>query len=316
MGDEANDSRLRARARLWLRGERAFGLDALPLTVANGTPHSLQPAHEADGPMPTPPGAHATVATAQPTCSTEVPRPRDTNLFGAPEPPAAAMRAAGLAPAPSSDEPFTSPILSIEERRIRLLELDEREVRGCTMCRLCESRTHTVFGEGDAGAQVFFIGEGPGETEDRTGRPFVGRAGELLDRMINAMGLKREQAYIANIVKCRPPGNREPSPDEVATCTPYLVRQLEIIRPRVIVTLGRPALQYMLNQKIAISRMRGQWQTWRGIRLMPTFHPAYILRSYTSEVRAAVWGDLQQVMDEIGLPRPRAARGATKFDSV
>jgi DNA polymerase len=301
---------------LWLRGERAFGLDALPLTVADGTSWSLQPAHEADGPMPTPPGAGATVATAQPTPGTEVPRPRSTNLFGATEPPAAAMRAAGLAPAPSSDEPFSSPILSIEGKRIRLLELDEREVRGCTMCRLCESRTHTVFGEGDAGAQIFFIGEGPGETEDRTGRPFVGRAGELLDRMINAMGLKREQVYIANIVKCRPPGNREPSPDEVATCTPYLVRQLEIIRPRVIVTLGRPALQYMLNQKIAISRMRGQWQTWRGIRLMPTFHPAYILRSYTNEVRAAVWGDLQQVMDEVGLPRPRAARGATKFDDV
>src|SRR6185503_3269958 len=108
-----------------------------------------------------------------------------------PEPPAAAMRAAGLAAAPTSDEPFASPILSIEDRLIRLHELDEREVRGCTKCRLCESRTHTVFGEGDAGAPIFFIGEGPGETEDRTGRPFVGRAGELLDRMINAMSLKR-----------------------------------------------------------------------------------------------------------------------------
>jgi DNA polymerase len=189
-----------------------------------------------------------------------------------------------------------------------LLALDENEVRGCTKCRLCESRTRTVFGEGDAGAQIFFIGEGPGETEDRTGRPFVGRAGELLDRMIAGMGLRREQVMIANIVKCRPPGNREPAPDEVATCTPYLVRQLEIVRPRVIVTLGRPALQYMLNQKISISRMRGQWQTWRGIKLMPTFHPAYILRSYTPEVRAAVWSDLQQVMDEVGLPRAKKKR--------
>jgi DNA polymerase len=118
------------------------------------------------------------------------------------------------------------------------------------------------------------------------------------------MGLKREQVFIANIVKCRPPGNREPAPDEVATCTPFLEKQIEIIRPRVIVTLGRPAAQHMLQQKVAISRMRGQWQTWRGIRLMPTFHPAYILRNYTEETRAAVWSDLQQVMAELGMKVP------------
>jgi DNA polymerase len=128
--------------------------------------------------------------------------------------------------------------------------------------------------------------------------------------MIAGMGLAREQVYIANLVKCRPPGNREPAPDEVATCTPYLVRQIEIIRPRVIVTLGRPALQYMLGQKISISKMRGQWQTWRGIKLMPTFHPAYILRQYTSETRAAVWSDLQQVMSEVGLPLPKKRRAS------
>jgi DNA polymerase len=291
---------------MWLRSERAFGVDALPvvlgLPVVRSDDASLPvtPVHEADGPMPPPPGAQATAATARPAPG--------TTLFGVQDPPVTAMRAAGLLPAPSSDEPFTGPLFSPDDRRIRLQELDEAEVRGCIKCRLCESRTHTVFGEGDAGAQIFFIGEGPGETEDRTGRPFVGRAGELLDRMINAMGLKREQVYIANIVKCRPPGNREPAPDEVATCTPYLVRQLEIIRPRAIVTLGRPALQYMLNQKISITRMRGRWQTWRGIKLMPTFHPAYILRSYTAEVRAAVWGDLQQVMEEVGLPRAPARR--------
>ncbi len=291
---------LKARARLWLRGERAFGLDALPVVLGDGAPQDVAPVHEPDGPMPPPPGATATAATSR--------AGRSTSLFGVSENPAPAMRAAGLVPSPSSSEPFTSPVLSVEEKRIRLSELDENEVRGCTKCRLCESRTHTVFGEGDADARIFFIGEGPGETEDRTGRPFVGRAGELLDRMIAGMGLTREQVMIANIVKCRPPGNREPAPDEVATCTPYLVRQLEVVRPRVIVTLGRPALQYMLNQKISISRMRGQWQTWRGIKLMPTFHPAYILRSYTSEVRAAVWSDLQQVMDEVGLPRAKKKR--------
>src|SRR5262249_52879532 len=155
-------------------------------------------------------------------------------------------------------------------KRVRLAAMDSDEVRGCRKCRLCEQRTHTVFGEGDAEAQLMFIGEGPGENEDQTGRPFVGRAGQLLDKMIAAMGLGREQVYIANIVKCRPPGNREPAPDEVATCTPYLERQIEIIRPRVIVTLGRPATQHMLQSKLSMSRLRGQWQQWRGIRLMPT----------------------------------------------
>ena len=300
MGEESAET-LKARARLWLRSERAFGLDALPVVLGDGaTPQDVEPAHEPDGPLPTPPGAEATAATSR--------RAAPANLFGVSESPAPAMRAAGLVPAPSATEPFTGPILPPDEKRLRLQELDENEVRGCTKCRLCESRTHTVFGETNPDAKIFFIGEGPGETEDRTGRPFVGRAGELLDRMIMGMGLKREDVYIANIVKCRPPGNREPAPDEVATCTPYLVRQIEIVRPRVIVTLGRPALQYMLNQKISISRMRGQWQSWRGIKLMPTFHPAYILRSYTSEVRAAVWSDLQQVMEEVGLPRAKKRR--------
>jgi len=117
--------------------------------------------------------------------------------------------------------------------------------------------------------------------------------------------LSRTDVFIANIVKCRPPANREPAPDEVATCTPYLERQIEIIRPQVIVTLGRPALQHMLARKISISRMRGQWQRWRGIKLMPTFHPAYILRNYTVETRAAVWSDLQQVLSELGLTPPK-----------
>ena len=213
-------------------------------------------------------------------------------------------------PPPATDA-FTAPELPADQKRSRLIAMDNNEVRGCTKCRLCEHRTHTVFGEGDADARIMFIGEGPGETEDRTGRPFVGRAGDKLNEMIRAMGLAREQVFIVNIVKCRPPGNREPAPDEVATCTPYLQRQIEIVRPRVIVTLGRPALQYMLGQKISISRMRGQWLTWRGIKLMPTFHPAYILRNYTRETREAVWSDLQQVMDELGMKIPSRG-GATK----
>jgi DNA polymerase len=183
--------------------------------------------------------------------------------------------------------------------------MDNNEVRGCTKCRLCEQRTQTVFGEGDVDARIFFIGEGPGENEDKTGRPFVGRAGQLLDKMIAGMGLQREQVYIANIVKCRPPGNRVPMPDEVATCTPYLERQLEIVRPAVIVTLGLPAAKYMLQDpKITMGRVRGKWQLWRGIKLMPTYHPSYVLRQYTPQTRAAVWSDLQAVMAELGLAAP------------
>jgi DNA polymerase len=175
-------------------------------------------------------------------------------------------------------------VLESDDRRKRLIALDSNEVRGCTRCRLCETRKNTVFGEGSPDAKIFFIGEGPGENEDIQGRPFVGRAGEMLNKWIAAMGLRREEAYIANIVKCRPPGNRVPMPDEVATCTPYLERQLEIIRPRVIVTLGLPALKYMMNDpKLTMGRSRGQWREWRGIKLMPTYHPAYLLQPGPSE---------------------------------
>jgi uracil-DNA glycosylase len=212
--------------------------------------------------------------------------------------------------APDADAPaFDAPALAPEDKRRRLVALDENEVRGCTKCRLCETRTNTVFGEGDPDAKIFFIGEGPGENEDLQGRPFVGRAGEQLDKWIAAMGLRREQVFIANIVKCRPPGNREPAPDEVATCTPYLQRQLEIVRPQVIITLGKPSAQYMLQSKLAMGKLRGQWHAWRDIKLMPTYHPAYVLRQYTVETRRAVWDDLKKVMAELNLPLPKPTKG-------
>ncbi len=207
-------------------------------------------------------------------------------------------------PLPTIDLPFTSPVVSRDEKIRLLKELDQAQVSGCKKCRLSETRTQTVFGEGDPDAAIFFIGEGPGETEDLTGRPFVGKAGQLLDKMILGMGFTRQQVFIANIVKCRPPGNRAPAADETSTCTPYLVRQLELVRPRVIVTLGLPSTQYMLQSKLAMSKLRGTWQQWRGIKLMPTFHPAYILRAYTDENRAKVWSDLKKVLEELGLPVP------------
>jgi DNA polymerase len=216
----------------------------------------------------------------------------------------AAAPVAGFFPQPTT-EPVTAPILSTDQKRAQLNVMNETQVSICTQCRLCETRTQTVFGEGDVDAKIFFIGEGPGETEDQTGRPFVGKAGQLLDKMIAGMGLARSQVYIANIVKCRPPNNRVPAPDEVATCTPYLTRQLEIVRPKAIITLGLPASQYMLQTKLSMGKLRGQWQSWRGIKLMPTYHPAYVLRNPTVETRAAVWNDLKLVLAELGLPVPK-----------
>jgi uracil-DNA glycosylase family 4 len=255
---------------------------------------------------PVPEPAGSSEAARRDARSTPTPAQMAVDLFGGPASELSAPQRV-LMPPPTV-APFTVEVLPRDQKILRLSEMDENEVKGCTRCRLCEQRTNTVFGEGDPDAKICFIGEGPGENEDRQGRPFVGRAGDLLNQMIAGMGLKREQVFIMNIVKCRPPGNREPAPDEVATCTPYLERQLEIIRPEVIVTLGRPSAQHMLQTKVSISRIRGQWQSWRGIKLMPTFHPAYILRNYTPETRAAVWSDLKQVLVELGLPVP-ARRG-------
>jgi DNA polymerase len=147
-----------------------------------------------------------------------------------------------------------------------------------------------------------FVGEGPGEEEDRSGRPFVGRAGELLTKMIEAVGWRREDVYICNIVKCRPPGNRDPAPIEVATCEPFLHKQLHAIAPAAIVTLGKPAISALLGRTVAITRIRGGWLEWQGIPVMPTYHPAYLLRNYTRETRQAVWDDLRAVRERVEAP--------------
>jgi len=211
-------------------------------------------------------------------------------------------------PAVRNPLPTPAGVMSLEERQRLLEEIDLGQVRGCTLCRLSQGRTQTVFGEGSPQAELVFVGEGPGEEEDRTGRPFVGRAGELLGKMIQAMGLSRGDVYICNMVKCRPPNNRAPMGDEVQACWPYLMRQLQIISPRVIVTLGNPATQNLLGTSAGITKLRGQWQKLpalaeglEGIPVMPTFHPAYILRQYNQETRGKVWSDLQQVMAFLGL---------------
>ncbi len=171
-----------------------------------------------------------------------------------------------------------------------------REALGdCRRCALCEGRTQIVFGEGSAKPRVVFVGEGPGAEEDRTGRPFVGPAGELLTRMIEACGWRREDVYICNIVKCRPPGNRDPEPGEVEACRAFLEGQLRALAPEVIVSLGRPATSALLGRSVSITQVRGRWQQWREIPLMPTFHPAYVLRNYSRQTRQQVWDDLRAV---------------------
>jgi DNA polymerase len=178
--------------------------------------------------------------------------------------------------------------------KARTLEEVQLELGECTRCPLCEGRNRIVFGDGDPDAALMFIGEGPGQEEDRRGLPFVGRAGELLTKMIElGLEIPRSEVYICNIVKCRPPGNRTPKPDEVATCKPFLDGQIDAVRPRTIVALGRPATSLLLGRDVSITRVRGTWHEYRGIPLMPTFHPAYLLRQYTTENRAVVWEDLK-----------------------
>lgn len=206
-------------------------------------------------------------------------------LTEAPVPDAVQTRAPGAA-----TEPPTIPV-SMDEGGVpaNWTEL-EAAVRACTRCALHATRTQTVFGVGNRRARWMFIGEAPGADEDRKGEPFVGRAGQLLNAMLFATGLKREEVYIANVLKCRPPGNRDPQPEEVAQCEPYLLRQIELIRPALIVALGRHAAHSLLKTEVPLARLRGQWLSYHGTPLIVTYHPAYLLRNPADKRKA--WDDL------------------------
>ncbi|MGM0596692.1 MAG: uracil-DNA glycosylase [Myxococcota bacterium] len=197
---------------------------------------------------------------------------------------------------PENDSSYQSD--SNSESQMTLLEL-RAQWSNCQKCRLAETRQNLVFGEGDSDARLMLIGEGPGANEDRTGIPFVGKAGKLLDKMIIAMGLDRKQIFIANIVKCRPPGNRDPLLDEVEQCIPALKKQIEIIKPEVILALGRVAAQTLLASNSSLGTMRLKWHTYQGIPLLPTYHPAYLLRNPAAKRKS--WQDLQMAMQKLGL---------------
>lgn len=208
---------------------------------------------------------------------------------------------------------------SKREKAEQLRVLDDSQVKGCKKCQLCETRTQTVFGQGDPSARLVFVGEAPGFEEDRQGLAFVGKAGQLLTRMISAMGLSREEVFICNVLKCRPPNNRDPSASEIVACSPYLREQLEIIQPEVLVALGSPAAKTLLNTAQGIGKLRGRFHDYDlsgvpgdgpSIPLMPTYHPAYLLRSPGEKKKA--WEDLQMVMERLGLSPPPGSARATR----
>ncbi|MEN7972455.1 MAG: uracil-DNA glycosylase [Verrucomicrobiota bacterium] len=205
-------------------------------------------------------------------------------------------------PAPEAPEAARVEVASIPQD-FTSLEGIAAHIATCRNCSLCQGRTNTVPGEGNADSpDIMFIGEGPGADEDAQGRPFVGKAGQLLTKMIEAMGYQREKVFIANVVKCRPPNNRAPQPEEMEACLPYLRQQIGLIKPKTIVGLGATAIKGLLGKTAGITRLRGTWQEYEGIKLMPTFHPSYLLRDPSK--KKDVWQDLKQVLTELGKEPP------------
>jgi len=260
------------------------------------------------------PDAPAVAASHAPAEYAEPARPRTESPK--PSAPPEARESASSAPSRIDAVMFAKPAASPEAvgapplvipvdlaARVRRLEVLADEARACTRCVLHVERKQAVFARGTGSSGLCFVGEGPGADEDEQGFPFVGAAGQLLDRMIEAMGLSRDEVYVCNIVKCRPPKNRKPEPEEMASCIPYLEEQLGLIAPQVVVALGATAVQGLLGTSEGITRLRGKWKLYRGrIPVMPTFHPAYLLR--TPGAKREVWDDLQAVLRQMGRALP------------
>jgi DNA polymerase len=284
---------------------RLLGVNFVPVYRRAAEPGSAEPALASAGDL-SPPEAEASEIEAPEVVVTAASRTA---------PPAP------QSPAPQASVPAAAPARPAGPRdpaqAQRLLDdLRARYERDAPHQHFVTAHHNIVFGEGDPCARLMFIGEAPGAEEDRTGRPFVGRAGQLLEKMITAMGLSRSQVYIANVLKTRPPDNATPTSEEIRLCAPYLYEQIGIICPEAIVTLGLPASRALLETMDSMSRLRGRWASFRlplplegSVPVMPTYHPAFLLRSYTAENRAKVWSDLQQVMVRLGLaaPAPTAA---------
>jgi len=262
--------------RAHLEYQQSTGLDEVPrgaqTRAARDAPDTAR--RPSDAPRP---AASPAATTPSPVTSIETPK-------------------VATAAAPSGDL-FTT---TVAQRAGTLDEL-RAELGDCRRCKLAPGRTHIVFGVGNPRATLMFVGEGPGRDEDLKGEPFVGRAGQLLTEIITkGMKLRREDVYIANVIKCRPPENRNPEPDEIAACQPFLLRQIDIIKPKVLVALGTFAAQTLLGLRVPISRLRGQWYDYHGIKLMPTLHPAYLLRNPND--KKLVWEDIKMVLRELENP--------------
>jgi DNA polymerase len=258
-------------------------------------------------------------ASRQPAAADHPPAPVAVLQEVAAAPPAAAFKATAPASAPArpvepalavpgETVPAEKPAPDPQAKAAAFAALRARAL-ACQKCApLAASRKNVVFGVGNPDAQLMFVGEAPGADEDAQGEPFVGRAGELLTKIIQATGLQRGDVYIANILKCRPDtpgqasGNRKPTPDEMATCLPYLHEQIDLIRPKVLVALGATAVEGLLGKTVGITKLRGNWKTYRGIPLMPTYHPAYLLRNQSMAEKRKVWEDMLAVMEKLGLP--------------
>lgn len=280
--------------RVHVRSETDFGLDALerapprvapatnPTPAAAPSPANATSSKSTTSATPIESPSHRSTPSERPTQASPPPNSNPPGPSGDTKVPAFVPRVAAL-----------SARLGSAEARAELDRL-EADVAACTLCKLHSTRTLTVPGEGNANPDLLFIGEGPGEEEDRSGRPFVGRAGELLTKIIGAMGFSRETVHIANIVKCRPPGNRVPEPDEIAACQPYLMRQIALLKPKLICTLGLPATRTILGITQGIKAVRGREFVWNGVPVIPTFHPAYLLRN--PDDKPLVWQDAQTIV--------------------
>ena len=278
------DSTSRARVEAWLRYSESLGLG--PDYRDRAPEHAVQASTGGEISV----GAETAPVAAAAAARVRVP------VFASAQKPATAAPFVPVATGPSLFE-------AAERIEGDTLEKIREDIGDCTRCRLHKARTNIVFGVGNPKAELVFIGEGPGRDEDAQGEPFVGRAGKLLTQMIEAMGLRRQDVYICNVVKCRPPENRLPEKDEIATCSPFLVRQLAAIGPKVICCLGACAAQTLLETNQGISRFRGEWFDFRGSKLIATYHPAYLLRN--PNAKGEVWKDLQKVMAVLGLEAKR-----------
>ncbi|HTI70299.1 MAG TPA: uracil-DNA glycosylase family protein [Candidatus Limnocylindria bacterium] len=281
-------------------------MELAPTATSRPTPAMTRPANPVTG--PTEPNFDA-VETAKPPAPVAPPRPSQAAVArwsqAAPAKPPAVTPARPLA---VNSTPLPPP-LDAAGKEAAMAELRPK-VLACVQCpHLASTRKNVVFGVGDIHSPLMFVGEAPGADEDIQGEPFVGKAGELLTRIIGAMGLSRSTVYIANVLKCRPDttgqafGNRKPTPEEMNTCLPWLQKQIDIIQPKVMVALGATAVEGLLGKSpVTITRLRGQWQTYRGIPLMPTYHPSYVLRTQTQAIKREVWEDMLKVMTQLAMP--------------